>query len=120
MSRLIDAEALKRAIKIECNPYSKPTIDFESGKNVLKIIDNAPTVEPHDCVLTMFGECSYKETGCSDCKVKDKIRKALEARPKGKWITKPHVHGVTYCSQCDFELKIDDTNYCPNCGARME
>lgn len=34
--------------------------------------------EPNTCVLTMFGECSYKETGCSDCKVKNKIRKALE------------------------------------------
>lgn len=45
--------------------------------------------------------------------------KALEERQKGKWITKPHVHGVTYCSECDFELKIDDTNFCPNCGADM-
>lgn len=42
---LISREALKRAIKTECNPYGKPTIDFESGKKVLKIIDNAPTVE---------------------------------------------------------------------------
>ena len=40
-------------------------------------------------------------------------------RPKGHWITRPHVYGVTYCSKCDFELKIDDTNYCPNCGADM-
>lgn len=44
----------------------------------------------------------------------------IEERPKGEWITKHHVHGVTYCSECDFELKIDDTNFCPNCGARME
>lgn len=47
--------------------------------------------------------------------------KALEQKPrKGKWISKPHVYGVTYCSECNFELKIDDTNYCPNCGAKME
>lgn len=45
----------------------------------------------------------------------------LEQEPKtGHWITKPHVYGVTYCSECDFELKIDNTNYCPNCGAKME
>lgn len=43
--RLIDADALERAIKTECNPYGRPTIDFESGIKVLKIIDNAPTVE---------------------------------------------------------------------------
>lgn len=43
--RLIDANALYRQVKTECNPYGKPTIDFESGKKVLKLIDNAPTVE---------------------------------------------------------------------------
>ena len=38
----------------------------------------------------------------------------------GKWITKPNIYGVVYCSECDFELHINNTNYCPNCGARME
>lgn len=50
---------------------------------------------------------------CGVASVKQKPR-------KGKWISKPHVYGVSYCSECDFELKIDDTNYCPNCGAKME
>lgn len=40
-------------------------------------------------------------------------------RPKGHWIEKPHVYGVAFCSECDFELRIDSTNYCPNCGADM-
>lgn len=45
----------------------------------------------------------------------------VEIKPKtGHWITKPHVYGVTYCSECDFELKIDNTEYCPNCGVRMD
>ena len=39
---------------------------------------------------------------------------------KGHWLRRPHVYGVTYCSICDFELKIDNTNYCPNCGAKMK
>jgi hypothetical protein len=38
---------------------------------------------------------------------------------KGHWLHRPHVYGVAYCSICDFELKIDNTNYCPNCGAKM-
>jgi len=46
--------------------------------------------------------------------------KKYEEPKIGHWITKPHVYGVTYCSECDFELKIDNTNYCPNCGLRME
>lgn len=56
---------------------------LEIGIDALKEIDNYG-----NCVLTMFGDCSYKETGCSDCEVKEKIRKALENEPKkGKWIT---------------------------------
>jgi hypothetical protein len=34
-----------------------------------------------DCVLKEFGNCSYSETGCSDCKVKAKIRNTLSAQP---------------------------------------
>ena len=53
----------------------------------------------------------------------DAIREMPSVTPQepktGHWITKPHVYGVTYCSECDFELKIDNTNYCPNCGAKM-
>lgn len=41
-------------------------------------------------------------------------------RKKGRWINKPHIYGVAYCSECDFELHINDTPYCPNCGCRME
>lgn len=44
----------------------------------------------------------------------------MKQEPKtGHWLRRPHVYGVTYCSVCDFELKIDNTNYCPNCGADM-
>lgn len=66
--------------------------------------DNAPTVEVPEnvvnCVLTMFGDCYYNITGCSDCEVINKIGKALEksivvtdryyeafnGRPIGEWI----------------------------------
>ena len=30
------------------------------------------------CMLTMFGECSYRKTGCSDCTIKMNIIKALK------------------------------------------
>ena len=35
----------------------------------------------------------------------------------GYWKTRPL---ITFCSECGFELKIDNTNYCPNCGAKMD
>ena len=41
-------------------------------------------------------------------------------RIRGRWIEKPHVHGVAYCSLCDYELHTNDTNFCPNCGAKMD
>lgn len=46
MQRLIDANALYREVKTECNPYGKPTIGFDDGKKVLELIDAAPTIEP--------------------------------------------------------------------------
>ena len=37
----------------------------------------------HNCIMTIFGECSYAETGCGDCAVVEKVRKALSAdRPQ--------------------------------------
>ena len=44
---------------------------------------------------------------------------AQSERIRGRWIEKPHVHGVAYCSLCDYELHTNDTNFCPNCGADM-
>ena len=37
----------------------------------------------------------------------------------GHWVNKPNIYGVVYCSECDYELHINNTNYCPNCGAKM-
>ena len=50
----------------------------------------------------------------------DGKKDAQPERKKGRWINKPHIYGVAYCSECDFELHINDTPYCPNCGYRME
>ena len=47
------------------------------------------------------------------------LKPARPERIKGRWVEKPHVHGVAYCSLCDYELHTNDTNFCPNCGADM-
>ena len=40
-------------------------------------------------------------------------------RPKGHWVYKEGIYGVPFCNRCNFELTINDTNFCPNCGADM-
>ena len=53
----------------------------------------------------------------------DDIRALPSVTPQepktGHWISRPHIYGVAFCSECGFELKINNTNYCPNCGAKM-
>lgn len=44
---------------------------------------------------------------------------AQPERKMGQWINKPNIYGVAYCSECDFELHINNTPYCPMCGACM-
>ncbi len=73
-----------------------------------------------NCVLTMFGSCSYNETGCSDCEVKSKIRKALNDRPQGTWMFDEK--GYFYCDQCGKypHDQYATTEFCPKCGACMQ
>ena len=76
---LISRSALRKTFEnLASDDYNEP-IWYQ--QTVFETIDNAPTVEVPEnevnCVLTMFGKCSYNKTGCSDCEIKEKIRKAL-------------------------------------------
>lgn len=93
MSRLIYADSLKRkAQRIATESWKMGlTARIETTLNqFIDWIDNTPTVQPKlYCALREFGDCSYSETGCSDCAIKEKIRNALSIQPeraKGKWI----------------------------------
>ena len=57
MARLIDADALHRKVKMETNPYGKPTIDYDSGVKVLEWIEQAPTVDAVEVVRCR--ECKH-------------------------------------------------------------
>jgi rubrerythrin len=45
----------------------------------------------------------------------------LKAEPvkHGKWIEYPTADGMNQCSVCGV-LRFGESNYCPNCGARMD
>lgn len=58
----------------------------------------------------------------NDCMRYDDLKRMLDeliSENKGEWIHKPHIYGVAYCSVCDYENKVNDSNFCPNCGADM-
>ena len=42
----ISGQAAIRWVKTECNPYGKPTLDFESGKRVMKHLEKMPSAQP--------------------------------------------------------------------------
>lgn len=120
---LISRSALKE--DFDCVGFN----DYDDYNRALRIIDNAPTVEVPEnkvnCVLTMFGKCSYNKTGCSDCEIKDKIRKALNERPTGKWIQIPlkTLNGddiVAYKSSCCGAIADKKYQHCPKCNEKME
>lgn len=72
---------------------------------------------------------------CHACWVMDMMDELEEAptinpedlRPKGKWIERVGL-GEWVCSECQHEIYLPfgetpeevGTNYCPNCGAKME
>lgn len=45
----------------------------------------------------------------------------IDAEPvrHGKWIEYPTADGMNQCSECGI-LRFGDSNYCPNCGAKMD
>lgn len=49
--KLIDADKLYDWVRRECNPYGKPTIDFESGNRMLDMIKRSSTAFDKEKVI---------------------------------------------------------------------
>ena len=49
---LIERQAAIRWVKTECNPYGKPTLDYESGKRVMKHLELMPSAQPEQRWIT--------------------------------------------------------------------
>lgn len=104
---LISRQAAIRWVKTECNPYGKPTLDFESSKKVIEHLKQMPSAQP-DYDLSDYSDRLWKaayERGKAEAEVKH-----------GKWIK---VGDNSYrCSVCgDVSCCMGD--YCPDCGAKM-
>lgn len=46
MNDPIDRQDAIRWVKTECNPYGKPTLDFESGIRVIEHLEQMPSAQP--------------------------------------------------------------------------
>ena len=71
-------------------------------------------------------EPSYTDALNVLTEIRDKIKGLPSIQPvTGKWETDEvccsdgYKYTVTYCSECDEQVDYM-TNYCPNCGAKME
>lgn len=92
--RLIDADKLYNWVRTECNPYGKPTIDFESGNRMLDMIKRSSTAFDKEKVIAKIdnasmSRCRYgfinfdlSPRRCIDCQ-NDFIRAVYEIVEKG-------------------------------------
>ena len=114
MTRLIDADALKKAIEKEF--YNADLSDYEACECVCviydKIIDNSPTVDT--------GDAKYLEERDADAWESGYIQ-GLSERPKGEWIMIKNSDGNLKCYECSNCGKNQGyiSNYCEDCGADM-
>lgn len=46
MSDAISRQAAIRWIKTECNPYGKPTLDYETSCRIMEHLDRMPSAQP--------------------------------------------------------------------------
>ena len=98
MNDLISRQAAIRWVKTECNPYGKPTLEFESGKKVIEHLEQMPSAQPS----------------------------AHQERMRGRWVPVTNGRGGYECDQChNYAPSYQDgaewlSDFCPNCGARMD
>ena len=62
-------------------------------------------------------QVGYSREDAADC---IRYMDAADVAPvrHGRWLHRKN--GVAYCSECEIDAVEDETEYCPNCGAKMD
>jgi hypothetical protein len=107
----ISRQAAIRWVKTECNPYGKPTLDFESGKKVIEHLKQMPSVTPKQKTghLKLVERGKHIDLCCSNCG-------AVRIKDIAYNYTTDELSKME-----DFKnlLKHSEMSYCPSCGAEM-
>lgn len=121
-------EGYKRALEISKENF-RVSMEYKAKVQAFEAIGTveefkALKEQDHDCIIKhLSGECSYKETGCSDCKSKWKIKDLLEKNEPKKVIGIESGLQSLHCPSCSdwsgFEIK-KGMKFCPNCGQALE
>ena len=117
--RLIDAEKLWKAIKNRIEEYCDIA-------DLIEIIETQPTVDAVEVVRCE--DCKSHSYWCEQFETRTPLdaycwlgEKREDAVRHGRWLTSPT--GWLYCSECEGEPPCEinvRTDYCPNCGAKMD
>ena len=67
MDDLISRQDAIRWVKTECNPYGKPTLDFESGTKVIEHLKQMPSAERTGHWILVKGSNGKDYDKCSEC-----------------------------------------------------
>lgn len=114
--RLIDADVLK--MELEGSKYILPNdlnrlLNSEINR-CIEAIDYAPTVE----LTEEQAIDKLHKTGWLP-----RHDKEMTERPQGEWEenNESKIRTCWYCTNCGYPtFEVVDTNFCPNCGARMK
>lgn len=127
--RRIDADALKNAILEHCRSEKENLNHFWYDENIIKLIDNAPTVElevKEVPIATVTFDTEKLKELTNDIVERIKNGELVVPRPKGEWIDVPCKRdllfntGIKYtCSVCEKFNSNGHSSFCPNCGAEM-
>lgn len=106
MDVAISRQQAIRWVKTECNPYGKPTLDFESGKKVIEYLEQMSPVQP-------------EQTNCDYCHEDvDGYVKPIEKN--GHTFVRFGMNGWELelkAKGWHGEIKIQ---YCPMCGRKLK
>ena len=124
------AKRLKNKIITECNPYGKPTFDYDTSIWIMRYIDNLVKEMVGDVIAyamrdfdDYLDECYEEEISpqdtCEDFIADGILIAGYRKQSEGEWIKDKNRRT---CSECGFMYFGNGSSFdfCPKCGAIMK